>query len=111
MKKFAFVNAAAERAFFSLPHEVQLQFSNDLRRVRIGKDPISRFKVLKGTWSGVVELIENGSPAFRAVYCAKHADTVYVLHAFSKTTNGIDRKAMSTVEDRYKIMMDLVRGR
>lgn len=111
MKKFAFVNSAAERAFQDLPMEIQIEFSNDLRRVRLGMDPISRFKVLKGKWSGVVELIENGSPAFRTVQCAKHMDTVFVLHAFSKTTNGVDRKAIATVEDRHKAMMQIVRGR
>lgn len=111
MKKFAFVNRAAERAFQGLPHEVQAQFAYDLRLVQGGRDPLSDFKVLKGNWSGVIELIENGSPAFRAVYCAKHLDTVFVLHAFTKTTNGTDRKAIQTVEGRYKIMMEIVRAK
>ena len=57
----------------------------------------------------MVELIENGSPAYRAVYCVKYLDTVYMLHAFTKTANGVDRKAMSTVEERYKMLMALVR--
>jgi len=57
---------------------------------------------------GVIELIENGSPAFRCVYCAKHGDKVYVLHAFTKTTNGVDKAAMETVKERYKAMMALV---
>ncbi len=68
MKLFTFVNAAAERAFKDLPRDIQIQFSNDLRRVQNGKAPLSAFKPLKGKWSGVIELIENGSPAFRAVY-------------------------------------------
>lgn len=109
MKKFAFINRAAERAFADLPRDVQIQFAYDLRRVQSGADPVSAFKVLKGKWSGVIELIENGSPAYRTVYCAKHLDTVFVLHAFAKTTNGPDRKAMKTVEERYKAMMERVR--
>lgn len=43
------------------------------------------------------------------MYCAKHLDTVYVLHAFTKTTNGVDRAAMDTVKKRYKEMMAIVR--
>lgn len=43
------------------------------------------------------------------MYCAKHLDTVYVLHAFTKTTNGVDRAVMDTVEKRYKEMMAIVR--
>ncbi len=57
----------------------------------------------------MIELIENGSPAFRLMYCAKYLDSVYILHAFTKTTNGVDRAAMATVEKRYKEMMAIVR--
>lgn len=109
MKKFAFINSAAERAFAALPKDIRIQFANDLRRVQMGKEPLSDFKVLKGEWSGVIELIENGSPAFRAIYCAKYLDTVFILHAFTKTTNGVDRKAMDTVSQRYKMLTQLVR--
>ncbi|WP_312867258.1 type II toxin-antitoxin system RelE/ParE family toxin [Rhizobium sp. RHZ02] len=58
----------------------------------------------------MIELIENGSPAYRAVYCAKY-DTVFVLHAFTKTTNGVDRAAMKTVDERFKAMMKEVNAR
>ncbi|MFC0482232.1 type II toxin-antitoxin system RelE/ParE family toxin [Gellertiella hungarica] len=74
MKSFAFVNAAAERAFRDLPIEIQKQFLFDLSLVQSGMAPASEFKVLKGNWSGVIELIENGSPAYRAVYCAKYRE-------------------------------------
>jgi len=57
---------------------------------------------------GAIELIENGSPAYRAVYCVKYLDTVFVLHAFEKTTNGMDRKQMATAAKRYKEMMERV---
>ncbi|MFO0130313.1 MAG: type II toxin-antitoxin system RelE/ParE family toxin, partial [Pseudanabaena sp.] len=40
--------------------------------------------------------------AFRCVYIAKFLDTVVVLHSFEKTTNGVDRQAMKTIEKRYK---------
>jgi phage-related protein len=53
---------------------------------------------------GAIELIENGSPAYRAVHCVKYLDTVFVLHAFEKTTNGVDHKEMATAAQRYKEM-------
>lgn len=59
--------------------------------------------------AGVIELIKNGSPAYQVVYCAKYSDTVYVLHSFTKTTNGVNRNAMETVKMRYKEMMATVR--
>jgi phage-related protein len=53
---------------------------------------------------GAIELKINGSPAFRSIYCAKYNDTVYILHSFSKTTNGVDKKAMKTAKERYKLI-------
>ena len=51
-----------------------------------------------------IELIENGSPAYRAVYCCKYLDTVFVLHAFEKTTNDVDHKELATAAQRYREM-------
>ncbi|EPM0511758.1 type II toxin-antitoxin system RelE/ParE family toxin [Pseudomonas plecoglossicida] len=50
--------------------------------------------------AGAIELIINGSPAFRCVYVAKFADMVVVLHSFVKTTNRPDRHAMQVAEER-----------
>ncbi|WP_341783219.1 type II toxin-antitoxin system RelE/ParE family toxin [Pseudomonas putida] len=52
--------------------------------------------------AGAIELIINGSPAFRRVYVAKFADMVVVLHSFVKTTNRSDRHAMQVAEERMK---------
>ncbi len=43
---------------------------------------------------GALELVLNGSPAYRCVYIVKFADTLFVLHSFIKTTNRTDRHAM-----------------
>lgn len=34
----------------------------------------------------------------------KYLDTVFILHAFEKTTNGVDHKEMATAAKRYKEM-------
>lgn len=107
-KTFSFVNNAAKRAFLDLPKEIKLQFSTDLNAVQQGQPPFSDFKHLTTVGPGVIELIENGSPAYRALYCAKHMDTVFILHAFVKTTNGVDQSAMETAGARYKEMMSQV---
>jgi phage-related protein len=105
MKKFEFVSQAAMKAYLALPKDIQYQFGNDLYAVQQGKAPFSPHKVLtESVGPGAIELIENGSPAYRAVYCVKYLDTVFVLHAFEKTTNGVDRKEMATAEKRYKEM-------
>jgi phage-related protein len=108
-KNFEFVSAAALKAYLSLPKTIQHQFGTDLRAVQQGKAPFSAHKVLtESVGPGAIELIENGSPAYRAVYCCKYLDTVFILHAFEKTTNGVDRKEMATAQGRYKEMMKKV---
>lgn len=71
-----------------------------------GKDPFSKFRhIAESVGPGAIELIENGRPAYRTVYVAKSEDAVYILHSFTKTTNGVDRKAMATAKKRYKDMV------
>mgnify|MGYP003388524288 CR=1 FL=1 len=106
MKKFRFVNKQSLKEFKSLPDHVQKRFSLDLNAVCQGKDPFSKFKpIADSVGVGAMELIENGRPAYRTVYVAKYKDAVYILHSFTKTTNGVDRKAMATAKKRYKTMM------
>lgn len=106
-KKFKYINEGAKRAFMDLPLEIKRQFGSDLNAVQQGEKPFSEFKdISSSVGTGAIELIENGSPAYRTVYCAKHEDTVYILHAFTKTTNGVDRQAMDTAKERYKLMME-----
>jgi phage-related protein len=105
MKKFEFVSQGAVKAYLALPKGIQYQFGADLNAVQQGKDPFSAYKVLtESVGPGAIELIENGSPAYRVVYCVKYLDTVFVLHAFEKTTNGVDHKEMATAAKRYKEM-------
>jgi len=33
---------------------------------------------------------------------------VFVLHTFTKTTNGVDKKAMNTAKGRYKMMVKAI---
>lgn len=105
MKKFKFINKQSLKEFKSLPEKVQIRFANDLNAICLGKAPFSKYKHIKQSVGiGAIELIENGRPAYRTIYVAKFADTVYILHSFTKTTNGVDRQAMDTAKQRYKLM-------
>ncbi|MEZ8188222.1 type II toxin-antitoxin system RelE/ParE family toxin [Shewanella sp. 5S214] len=109
-KKFKFINDSAKKAFMDLPFEIRSQFGSDLNAVQQNEKPFSDFKdISSSVGAGAIELIENGSPAYRTVYCAKFMDTVYILHAFTKTTEGVDKQGMSTAKIRYKEMMSEVR--
>jgi phage-related protein len=102
MKQFAFVSDAAEREYKAFPKEVQQEFGTSLRAVQDDKKPFLPIRSLSSIGAGVIELKINGSPAFRCVYITKFMNTVIVLHSFEKTTNGVDRQAMRTLEKRYK---------
>jgi len=76
-----------------------------LNEICKGNVPYSPFKhIASSVGFGAIELIENGRPAYRTVYVAKFKQTVFVLHSFTKTTNGVDRKAMITAKQRYTLM-------
>ena len=108
-KIFKFINAAAYRAYRALPPEIQKQFGHDLNAVQQGMSPFSLCdNVAESVGPGAIELKENGRPAYRAVFCAKYLDTVYILHAFAKTRNGHDHVAMGVARMRYKLMMQEV---
>lgn len=102
LKRFAFVNVAATREYRELPGWVQDEFGKDLMRVQYSADPELAIKQLSSVGAGVIELIINGSPAYRFIYIAKYADTIFVIHSFVKTTNRTDRHAMAVAEDRLK---------
>ena len=102
MLKFAFVSDAAEREYKDLPADVIDAFGKDLRRIQYNGKPDLDVKQFKGFDVAVKELKIEGSPAYRCVYTTKYLDTLFVLHAFIKTTNGVDRQAMKVVELRLK---------
>ncbi len=107
MKEYRFINKQSLKEFKALPDHIQRRFALDLNAICQGKEPFSNFKHLTDNVGvGAIELIENGRPAYRTIYVAKFAKAVYILHSFTKTTNGVDRKAMGTAKKRYKAMMD-----
>jgi phage-related protein len=96
---------AALRAFKKLPKDVKEDFSKALQDVMEDRKPGMEFEPLNNLGKGikgVIELKINGSPAYRSVYVAKFKGKVHLLHAFTKTTNGVDKKAMAVVVKRYK---------
>lgn len=65
--------------------------------------------------AGVVEVIKDfGGDTFRAVYTVRHADAVYVLHAFqkkSKTGRETPRRDMELIEQRLREAEQIANGR
>ena len=111
MKEFRFVNKQALKEFKALPDNIQKRFAGDLNAICQDKKPFSKFKHISDSVGvGAIELVENGRPAYRTIYVAKLKKAVYILHSFTKTTNGVDRKAMDIAKKRYKLMVEDIKG-
>tara|TARA_B100000745_G_scaffold95972_1_gene60674 strand:+ start:383 stop:718 length:336 start_codon:yes stop_codon:yes gene_type:complete len=106
MKAIRFINKQSLKEFKGLPLHIQKRFALDLEAICQGKSPFSKFKhIADSVGIGAIELIENGRPAYRTIYVAKFEGAVYVLHSFTKTTNGVDKRAMATAKKRHKDML------
>jgi phage-related protein len=108
-KKLGFVSKAAEKEYKKLPENVQYIFDKNLTLIQQDKFPVLAIRHLNSLGQGVIELIQNGSPAFRCVYVTKYLGTVFVLHSFVKTTNSTDRQAMKVIEQRLKKLLNEIR--
>jgi phage-related protein len=81
--------------------KVQEAFAVDMEMLMNRLRPLSSSKALNGLGKGVFELRKNGRPAYRLVYTIKD-DKVYVLHVYSKTSDGTPKAHEETIKKRYK---------
>ncbi|WP_119841341.1 type II toxin-antitoxin system RelE/ParE family toxin [Salinibacter ruber] len=86
-------------------------FSEDVRReagyqldkVQRGEQPTD-FKPMKTIGSGTYELrIKEYGNEYRIFYVAKFGDSIYVLHAFKKTSRKTPERHLNISRRRYKI--------
>lgn len=91
------------RAF---PASVRRDAGYELDKVQNGRDP-SDWKPVNTVGAGVREIrIRDASGAFRVLYVAKFAETVYVLHCFQKKTQATSKLDLDLAARRYR---DLVK--
>ncbi|ENM0322247.1 type II toxin-antitoxin system RelE/ParE family toxin [Vibrio vulnificus] len=84
----------------NFPQPVREKFVQDLEMMKYGMQPLSASKPMNGLGKGVFELKKNGKPAYRLVYVIKD-DVIHVLHVFSKTSDGTDKKHEITIKQRF----------
>lgn len=98
-KPVVFCNKQSKKAFQKSPQIIP--FSMQLEdMIAYGVPPTMLSAPLR--WQ-TIELKVQGSPAYRCVYKVLD-DVVVVLHTFTKTTEGQDKKNMKTVETRVKAL-------
>lgn len=92
------------RAF---PSSARRDAGYELDKVQNGRNP-SDWKPMNTVGAGVKEIrIWDASGAFRVLYVAKFAETVYVLHCFQKKTQATSKTDLDLAAKRYR---DLVKA-
>lgn len=104
MKKLRFCGSALSD-LRSFPIDARREAGYQLDKVQKGEDPTD-WKPMTSVGKGVQEIrIRECSGAFRVLYVAKLADTVYVLHCFQKKTQKTSKLDLSLAAKRYDDLM------
>ena len=83
------------------PGDARYDAGYQLQKVQRGEQP-DDFKPLAVVGKGVEEIrIADESGAYRVIYVARHADAVYVLHAFQKKSQATPKKDIETARKRF----------
>lgn len=94
------------RAF---PLAARREAGYQLDRVQNGQEP-NDWKPMNSVGQGVQEIrIRDASGAFRVLYVARFADTVYVLHCFQKKTEKTSKADVDLAARRYRDVLKELR--
>ena len=85
------------------PKAVRATFGTELMTVQLGDEPTD-FKPMTSIGSGAYEIRVRLDGAWRVVYVAKKAGSVFVLHAFKKTTQKTSKADIDIAKARYKLI-------
>jgi phage-related protein len=85
------------------PSAVRVAIGQELREVQRGSMP-SDFKPMPVVGKGVYEIRVHLEGAWRAMYVAKFAEAVYVLHVFQKKTQQTPKEDLELAAKRYRMI-------
>lgn len=92
-------------ALRSFPEPARREAGFHLDKVQHGGEP-DDWKPMRSIGQGVREIrIRDESGAFRAIYLAKLADAVYVLHCFQKKTEQTSDRDIKLARKRFRDLM------
>ena len=81
--------------------EAQRLVGTELRHVQEGEMPAD-WKPIRTVGPGVNEIRVHAESEYRALYVAKFAESVYVLHAFEKQARKTPKHDIDLAEKRYR---------
>jgi phage-related protein len=104
MKPLEFLGSS-QKDLREMPADVRYALGLELMTIQFGGEPRD-FKPIPDVGPGVYEIRyrDFAHGAFRVMYVAKFADTIYVLHAFQKKTQKTAKSDMDLAVKRYKMI-------
>ena len=100
MKPLKFVGSSQDD-LIAFPQEARRECGRELDRVQRGLMPTD-FKPMLNVGKGVYEIRVHVLGEWRVLYVARHAEAVYVLHAFQKKTAKTSKPDIETAMRRWK---------
>ena len=94
----------------ALPAAARRELGFDLQRVQFGERPRD-WKPMSTVGPGVAEIRVKVGGAFRLLYVAKFAETVYVLHVFQKKSQRTAAMDLDVARARYRLVQRTRRER
>lgn len=101
MKEVIYVGGSEKDMKKSFSQAILEEALVEIDRLKYGLSPLRKTKPMNGLGKGVLEWIKNGKPAYRLVYVVGKT-AIYILHAFSKTSDGTPKSEEDTIKERYK---------
>lgn len=101
MEKIVSFEGNTEKVISEFPYNIRERFIYSIEAIKYGLEPSLKAKAMPELGKGVIELIKNGKPAYRVVYVIK-GETLHIIHAYSKTSTGTDKKHKETIKARHK---------
>lgn len=103
MKRLEFLGSSQDD-IRAMPAATRHELGIELMRVQFGGEP-TNFKPMSTVGAGACEVrVRDETGAYRAIYVAKFADAVYVLHAFQKKTQRTAKADIELAAKRYKLI-------
>ncbi len=102
MKSLKFMGDSQD-SLAAFPDVAKREAGFELWHVQLGLMPAD-FKPMPTVGAGAYEIRIKVQGQWRVVYVAKHADAVYVLHCFHKTTPKTAQPDIELAAKRYKLI-------
>ena len=102
MKELKFIGSS-QTDLAAFPEDAKREAGFDLWQVQLGLMP-NDFKPMPTVGAGAYEVRVKIKGQWRVIYVAKHADAIYVLHCFHKTTQKTAKSDIDLAAARYKLI-------